>query len=116
MKRVVIAGGRDFKDYEKLKSVCDKVLPDGPYEIVSGCEKNGADGLGERYAEEKGWPVKKFHPDWDKFGLKAGPIRNAQMADYGHAAIIFWDGKSRGSKSMIKEMKERNKPVRVINY
>ena len=54
---------------------------------------------------------------WDLYGRAAGPIRNAQMADYADAAIIIWDGKSPGSLNMIKEVKKVNKPhyIDVIN-
>lgn len=36
-------------------------------------------------------------PDWS-LGKGAGHKRNTQMAEYADGAIIFWDGKSKGSK------------------
>ena len=51
--KVIIAGGRDFSNYEFLKMKCDVVLHGKPIvEIVSGTA-NGADKLGERYSIEK---------------------------------------------------------------
>ena len=48
--KVIIAGGRHFDDYEKLKSDCDKILSNTKVdEIVSG-GASGADSLGEKYA------------------------------------------------------------------
>ncbi len=38
---------------------------------------------------------------WDTYGLKAGYIRNEEMADNADALIAIWDGKSRGTKHMI---------------
>lgn len=52
--------------------------------------------------------------DWDRLGKKAGMVRNAQMADYADAAIVFWDGKSNGTANMISNMKMRDKPCHVI--
>lgn len=43
---------------------------DLPLEIVSGGAR-GADRLGEKYAKENNYKVKKFIPDWEK-GRSAG--------------------------------------------
>lgn len=71
-------------------------------EVVSGTCK-GVDQLGEEWAERKGIPVKKFPADWSKHGRRAGPLRNREMAKYADALIAIWDGKSRGTRSMIDE-------------
>ena len=66
--KVIIAGGRNYNDYEFLRQKCDKILKgQSSVEIVSGTA-NGADKLGEKYANEKGYPVKQFPADWDKYG------------------------------------------------
>lgn len=71
-------------------------------EIVSGtCE--GVDQLGEEWAERHGIPVKRFPADWKKYGRRAGPLRNQTMASYADALIAIWDGKSKGTRSMIDE-------------
>ena len=48
--------------------------------IISGCQ-TGADTLGEQYAISNGMNIIKKHPNWEKFGKAAGPIRNAEMAN-----------------------------------
>ena len=110
--KTIIAGGRDFHDYEFLKAHVD---PNGVTEIVSGTAP-GADTLGERFAFENNIPVTRFLADWDKYGKSAGPIRNRQMAKYGDQLIAFWDGKSRGTKNMIETMREYDKPITVYVY
>lgn len=55
--RVIIAGCRDFTDYELLKEKCDYYLQNQQPEdiiIVSG-HASGADALGEKYAQERGF-------------------------------------------------------------
>lgn len=98
---IIVAGGRDFNDYEYLKktllSITNKVLD---VEIVSGTAR-GADNLGERFAIEHDLPIKKFPANWDKYGKSAGYKRNAEMAKYANACVIFWDGVSRGTGHMI---------------
>ncbi len=71
----------------------------------------GADELGRAWALSLGIPLKKFYADWDKYGKRAGPIRNKQMAEYADAAIILWDGKSKGSMNLKKIMDSLGKPV-----
>ena len=113
--RLIIAGSRDFADYELLKERLDGILKNTTedIEIVSGmC--NGADKLGERYAKEKGYPTKYFPADWVSHGKKAGYLRNKEMAEYSTHCVCFWDGYSAGTKMMIKLAEEKGLKTRVI--
>lgn len=116
--RVIIAGGRYFSDYELLKEKCDEFLHDKTGEeivIISG-HASGADSLGERYAQERGYKIETYPADWKKYGRAAGPIRNEQMANIANALIAFWDGKSKGTKSMINLAKKKGLLVFVAQY
>lgn len=114
--KVIIAGGRDFNDYELLKDKCDMYLSQQTdVEIVSGTA-NGADKLGEIYAKERGYRLSQFPADWDSYGKGAGPIRNRQMADYADFLIAFWDRKSKGTENMIYEARKRGLSIRIIKY
>ncbi len=98
---VIIAGSRDFNDYDLLCAKCDHLFQNKkPTAILCG-KARGADTLGERYAKEHGIPVEYYPAEWDHFGKSAGYIRNEQMAMNADALIAFWDGKSRGTKHMI---------------
>ena len=111
--KLIIAGSRTFKNYEFLKENLKEIK--GISEIISG-GAIGADRLGEKWAKENNISLRIFNADWSSFGRKAGVIRNNSMALYCDEAIIFWDGKSRGSKNMIDRMKEFNKPYKVILF
>lgn len=117
--KLIIAGGRDFEDYEEVERAFffffDWALPPAYIEIVSGGAR-GADALGERLAKSINMGVRRFPADWDKHGKGAGHVRNAEMADYADALLAFWDGKSRGTANMIKQMQFRNKPYVVSPY
>ena len=114
--KVIIAGGRNFFNYEFLKMKCDVILHGKPIvEIVSGTA-NGADRLGERYAKEKGFTITQFPAQWDKFGKSAGYKRNQQMADYADTLIAFWNGRSRGTKHMIDIAKSQGLNISVFQY
>ena len=117
--KIIIAGGRDFMDYNLLKEKTDKILQEKKVThkivIISGCAR-GADTLGLRYASENAFDVEEYPADWNKYGKKAGYVRNVEMAENADALIAFWDGKSKGTKHMIDIATERNLPIRVIRY
>lgn len=70
--------------------------------------------LGERFARENGFPVERYLAQWKKYGEKAGPKRNLQMAEVCDYVICFWNGKSRGTACMIAYAKKLSKPLRII--
>jgi hypothetical protein len=114
--KVIIAGGRTFYDYDLLCKTCDNALRlQREVEIVSGTA-NGADKLGEKYAKEKGYPIKQFPANWDKYGKSAGYKRNEEMAKYADALIAFWDGKSKGTKHMIELANRYGLKVKTVFY
>lgn len=117
--RVIIAGGRTFDDYALVKEKCELYLSEKLKThrviIVSG-HASGADALGERFADEHNLPCELHPADWNRHGRAAGPIRNAEMAGVADALIAFWDGKSRGTASMIKLAKDKGLQVAVVNY
>lgn len=111
--RVVIAGSRSITDYAALQhAIAQTDFSIG--EVVSGCAR-GVDSLGEQWADLNGIPVKQFPADWGRFGRAAGHYRNSDMADYADAAIILWDGESRGTLDMIDKMRRLRKPYEVYD-
>lgn len=122
--RIIIAGGRDFKDYPLLEERCDHFLVTKVVfgiEVVSGCA-HGADALGQQYSIIRGYELHPFPALWGTHGKAAGPIRNHVMGDYaaagpdGGGLIAFWDGHSRGTKDMIEYARSIGLPVKVVNY
>lgn len=118
MLKIIVAGGRDFSDYNRMIDVLDNLFARyQPKEIEIVCgEAKGADSLGKRYAKEHGCAIKSFPADWKKNGKAAGPIRNEEMAVYADAAVVFWDCMSKGSLDMINRAKAHNLKLRVIKY
>jgi hypothetical protein len=96
--KVIIAGGRNvhFEIFDIL--FLDRLHEKYKFtEIISG-GATGIDEDAEIYAEDIGIPVKRFPADWKKYGRAAGPIRNAEMARYADAVILFPGG--RGTANM----------------
>ena len=112
--KTVIAGCRNYNDYEEAKKFLDKCFLHfvGQKQIIifsGGCK--GADEIGEKYAEDNGFELKQFYADWRKYGRAAGPKRNEEMVKQCDLVICFWDGKSKGTKSLIQFAKKYGKTV-----
>ncbi len=117
MFRVIIAGGRDFKDYNLLTKTMDHLLSNIQDDIIVVCGKaRGADTLGERYAKEYGYSVQYFPANWNRYGKAAGYLRNTKMAKNADALVAFWDGASLGTRHMIETAKAHGLKVRIKPY
>lgn len=128
--RIIVAGGRNFTDYDLLFDTLSDLLCELDDEIIVDNSSNvkfisgtcrGADSLGEQFAYTYGYEVVRFPADWDKYGKSAGYRRNCDMAKYAAEArtailVAFWDGKSKGTKNMIDIAKRYGLDVRIVNY
>jgi len=114
--KLLIAGSRSLKIPAKtIQRICRRANIEIEHltEVVSG-KARGVDTSGESFAKELNITIKDFPADWSKYGKAAGPIRNRQMAEYCDAAIIIWDGYSRGSFNMMEEMDRLRKPYYLV--
>ena len=115
--RVVVAGCRDYNNYfllsRELKKLIKNLDKDHEIIIVSG-GASGADSLGEKFAKKHNLKIEKYPAEWDKYGRSAGPIRNYKMAQVADLVVVFWDGKSRGTKNMIECAERENKSCTII--
>ena len=115
MFNLIIAGSRDFNDYNLLRDAVNYYLASRnltEVTIVSG-KARGADTLGEQYAREKGFPVLEFPADWNRYGKSSGHIRNRQMGDISHGLVAF-DMGTPGTKGMIDYAQSQGLNVLVI--
>lgn len=117
--RVIVAGSRSFSDYRLLCDQLDRILvrrmKSHKICIVSGGAK-GADLLGEKYASDRGMKITVYKADWKKHGSSAGPRRNLLMAKNADALVAFWDGLSRGTKSMVEIADKRCLPCCLYTW
>jgi len=111
-KKVAVVGSRTFTDYECMRKTLDVHVKPGD-EIVSGGAK-GADKLAEKYAKDQNLNTIIYYPQWDKYGKKAGFLRNRKIIDDADVVVAFWDGKSRGTASSIDLARRANKELYII--
>lgn len=82
-------------------------------EIVSGGAR-GVDSCAAEYARRAGIALTEFLPEYDLYGRGAPIVRNKKIVDHADSVLVFWDGKSRGSKWVIDYAEKIGKPCRVI--
>ena len=87
-------------------------LPKNTTEIISGGAK-GIDSCAKEYAQKNNIPLTEFLPDYHKYSRAAPLKRNIEIIDYADEVVAFWDGKSKGTKFVIKNCKMRNKKISV---
>jgi len=110
--KVIIAGSRLFVPTHSDALVLDK-YKNSITEVVSGCAKGG-DAFGESWAAWNNVKIKKFPANWDLYGKAAGHIRNKEMALYADGLIAFMVNNSKGTSNMIKQAKEHNLWVEIV--
>ena len=96
-----------------INIVIDQYIPKGVNEIVSG----GAIGIDSRaaeYAKRKGLKLTEFLPEYEHYGRAAPIVRNKEIVDYADKILVFWDGISKGTLSVIKYAQKAGKPCEVI--
>lgn len=112
--RCIIAGSREgFTVGDVERAVEQSGWADEITTVLSGGAR-GVDRDGEEWARLNS-KILVIHPaDWNRHGKRAGPIRNAQMAQEADALIALWDGVSPGTQSMIAIARQRG--LRVFVY
>ena len=115
--KLIIAGGREFNDYELLqKAMLDHFPNIGKDDSIICGDARGADSLGNRFGIENQIPVEHFPAQWDTFGKSAGYRRNEEMARHATHLLAFWDGQSKGTLHMINIATNKKLAVIVIHY
>lgn len=112
--RILVTGSRDWTDAQRIADVLATVKP-GPVTLVSGACPTGADAMAERYAERRGWTVERHPAEWNKWGRRAGYVRNRQMVDLGaDYCVAFIKASSRGA-TMTARMAE-DAGIRTVRF
>lgn len=86
--RILITGSRDWDDTKAIERALSKYVmedEDGFWEIperftlISGACPTGADRLCEEFWGGYNGTLDLYPADWDKYGKRAGFVRNAEM-------------------------------------
>lgn len=96
--RVLVCGGRDYDDMNKVFSTLDDI---GPSLIIEG-GASGADNLAWRWSKRRGVERLTFQADWSRDGKAAGPMRNQRMLEEGRPDMVVAFAGGRGTADMVR--------------
>lgn len=112
MTRVLVTGGRDFRDKDAVFKALDAIDSEKTlHEMIHG-GASGADTLAGQWALENGVDITVYEADWAKLGPAAGPARNQQMLDDGKPDLVVAFPGGRGTADMVRRAKAGG--VRVV--
>ena len=97
MKIILVCGGRDYNDRQRIKQVLEgldfQAILHGGYE--------GADTLAGQYARSHGIMEIRVDANWDFYKKSAGPIRNKWMIGLKPDLVVAFPG-GWGTDNMMK--------------
>ena len=82
-------------------------------EIVSGGAK-GIDECAAKYAKANDLVLTEFLPQYERYKRAAPIVRNKQIVDYADLVLAFWDGKSKGTESVLRYCEKTGKQSEII--
>ena len=82
-------------------------------EIVSGGAV-GVDRCAAEYARNNGLKLTELLPEYALYGRAAPIVRNKRIVEYADKVLVFWDGSSKGTLSVIKYAEKIGKECEVI--
>lgn len=112
--RVLVCGGRNYTDYEKLAAVLDELdLNERFTTLIEGGAK-GADSLAKNWAVIRDIIVEEYKANWDTYGKSAGWIRNTEMLVKGKPDLVIAFPGGKGTHNMIRQATQAG--IKVIIY
>lgn len=119
IRRVIVTGSRDWSDREVIEQALMAVW----HRAAVGCRptlvhggQRGADSYAHSWALRNGW-LSEVHPaNWQRYGRRAGPVRNAEMIEAGADLLVaFVLNGSRGASGCAAMAASKGIPVwRVV--
>lgn len=110
MARILICGDRNWLEQQPIEQFIIN-LPKDTLIIEGDCY--GADGIAGEMAAKHGLNLLKFPAEWNKYGRKAGPIRNQQMLEEGNPTHVIAFHRNLSSSKGTKDMVNRAVKARI---
>lgn len=117
--KILISGTRNGVENIIVRFMVDFVVnyydKETKFTLIHGTAK-GVDTQGAQYAQQLGWEIKPFKPDWSK-GKRAGLDRNSDMVNDNPDFGIFIPIKtSRGTYDCLEKYKSLGKPYILYDF
>lgn len=119
-ERVLVCGSRDWSDPMAIQLTLERLDAVHGIEAVIHGDCRGADRAAGQWARDTRWvSLLVFPADWERYGRRAGPIRNRQMITEGQPTMVLAFHpdleNSRGTKDMVRAAKDAGLPVYLFD-
>lgn len=105
---LAIVGSRDFPHLDRVRDLIQGLSVDTI--IVTGGAR-GVDRCAATAGRARGLQVIEYLAQWDRFGRRAGFLRNEQIVERCDLMAAFWDGSSSGTRHAISLARKLGRPV-----
>ena len=106
--RVLVCGGRDYADRDRVFAELDALQP---IRMVIHGNARGADALAHEWCLSRRVQAAPCPAKWSKYGKRAGPMRNEAMLGHSPDLVLAFPG-GRGTADMVS--RARKAGVRVV--
>lgn len=112
-KRIAVVGSREYPNIGLVRTFVRRLAVKDPDATVVSGNAPGVDRAAEVAGHAAGLAVVSLKADWDRYGKKAGFIRNGQIVEQCDAVAAFWDGSSNGTADTVAKAEAVGKSVSV---
>lgn len=113
--KLLVCGGRDYRDTATLNRVLDELKEEFIINQVIEGDARGADRLAGQWAERHHLPHRKFPANWQRYGKRAGYLRNKEMLQVGRPDLVIAFPGGPGTANMVALAQAAGVPVRLIS-
>jgi hypothetical protein len=118
--RILVTGSRNWTNRYAIReaikaavAASGRSISDNEVTVVHGAAR-GADTLAASAAFELAYRDEPHPADWERYGKRAGYVRNAEMVNLGaDVCLAFPLGESRGTRHCMREAEKAGIPVVV---
>jgi len=111
--RVLVCGGRDFRDRQHVFSVLDAIHAKTPITCIIEGGASGVDSMARVWSTSRKVGLAEYPALWHKYGRAAGYIRNGQMLNEGFPDLVVAFPGGAGTRNMIEQARKCNVPVEL---
>ena len=106
--KLAVIGSRNLTNVDLASYISKEVN-----EIVSG-GAIGVDTCAAQYARRQGLKLTEFLPEYKLYGRAAPIVRNKLIVDYADKVLVFWNGSSKGTLSVIRYAEKVGKTCEIV--
>lgn len=110
MTRLLVTGGRNYAKrdeaaQQRAAAALDAIHEQHGVTLVMQGGATGADAIARAWAKVRNIASVTYEADWDRYGGRAGPMRNERMLNLGRPQLVVAFPGGRGTADMVARAK-----------